>query len=618
MPVHAIKKFTGQYDKYFEFVGDFDMTSKNFRDEGSKEVTANPVVTNKVDDSRVQLLSSQLKDSVGDTTAIPVQVELNEKGYAEEVPKCEVKNQQAWYIPHFGVRHPTKKDKVRVVFDCAARVNDLSLNDLLRQGPDISNLLLGVLLRFRLGLYACTADIETMYYQVKVPEDDRDYLRFLWWKYGQIGSDIVKLRMTSHPFGASCSPSIANYVLKRVVQDHGSQFHTSVSEIVLNNFYVDDLLVSSDDIDELIDNSVNVIDLCSKGGFNLTKFNSNSFKVLNSLPKEKFSDRIEKLSKDEDVVRKTLGLNWSLGKDKISISLNVDEIPRTKRELLAVIGKVYDPLGILAPVVLEGRILLQNLFRNGIGWEVAYGSVVYLRYKHVDGTIQCSFILGKAKVAPLKSIIIPRLKFVSATLAIKLKCVIVRELPIKMSQIYIWTDSTTVLKYLHNDHIRFKTFVANRVSQIRENSEDVCWMYVSSKDNPADDATRGRQTSRWSEGPAFLSQNEEVWPVQPQISKEDVSNLEIKKVLRVEVEPIQTDTVDPVMLQLVCHYSLWFKLLRASESVIKAFIRFISRRGTVSKLISDHGTNFIGANKILKDNLTMRHIGTELAKRGVG
>ncbi|XP_076064941.1 uncharacterized protein LOC143038982 [Oratosquilla oratoria] len=315
---------------------------------------------------RLQRLKRKFKDDEYYRQYKQFMINLLEKGYVEKVPKCEVKNQQAWYIPHFGVRHPTKKDKVRVVFDCAARVNDLSLNDLLRQGPDISNLLLGVLLRFRLGLYACTADIETMYYQVKVPEDDRDYLRFLWWKDGQIGSDIVK---TSHPFGASCSPSIANYALKRVVQDHGSQFYTSVSEIVLNNFYVDDLLVLSDDIDEMIDNSVNVIDLCSKGGFNLTKLNSNSFKVLNSLPKEMSSDSTEKFIKDEDVVRKALGLNWSLGKDKISISLNVDEIPRTKRKLLAVIGKVYDPLGILAPVVLEGRILLQNLFRNGIGWD---------------------------------------------------------------------------------------------------------------------------------------------------------------------------------------------------------------------------------------------------------
>ncbi|XP_076060326.1 uncharacterized protein LOC143036654 [Oratosquilla oratoria] len=577
---------------------------------------------------RLQQLKRKFKDHEYYKQYKQFMTNLLEKGYAEEVPKYEVSNQQAWYVPHFGVQHPTKRDKVRVVFDCAARVNDLSLNDLLRQGPDINNLLLGVLLRFRLGLYACTADIETMYYQVKVPEDDRNYLRFLWWKDGHIGSEIVKLRMTSHPFGASCSPSIANYALKRVVQDHGSQFHKSVSEIVLNNFYVDDMLVSSDDINELIDNCNNVIDLCSKGGFNLTKFNSNSREVLKNILKDKCSDNIEKFIEDEEVVQKTLGLNWSLGKDEMSISINIDEIPRTKRELLAVIGKIYDPLGMVAPVVLEGRVLLQELFRNGIGWdctlsekdqglinvwmsrvnklklysidrctkkgitskveaiechifcdssEIAYGSVVYLRYKHIDGTIQCSFMLGKAKVAPLKSITIPRLELVAATLAIKLKCVIVRELPLKLTQIYIWTDSTTVLKYLHNDHLRFKTFVANRVSQIRENSEDVCWMYVSSRDNPADDVTRMRQTSRWSEGPAFLSQNEEIWPVQQQINKEDFSNLEIKRVMKVEVKPIQGHTVD-VMSRLVCHYSSWFKLLRACSYLI-LFVRHLQRKG---------------------------------------
>ncbi|XP_076029146.1 uncharacterized protein LOC143017993 [Oratosquilla oratoria] len=402
-------------------------------------------------------------------------INLLEKGYAEKVPTCDVKNQQIWCIPHFGVRHPTKSNKVRVVLDCAARVNDLSLNYLLRQGPDISNLLLGVL-RFRLRLHAYTADIETMYYQVKVPESDRDYLRFLWWKEGQIGGDIFKLRMTSHPFSASCSPGIANCALKRVVLDYGSQFHTSVSEIVLNNFYVDDLLVSSDDINDLIDTSVNVIDLCRKDGFNLTKFNSNSFRFMNSLSKEKCSDSVEQLIRNKDMERKTLGLNLSLIQDKISISLNVDAISSTKRELLAVIGNVYDPLGMLAPVVLEGRILLQNLFREGIGWdcsftepdkghinawmsrlnrfkvfiidrctkkgitsevesiqchifydssELAYGSVAYLGYKHVDDKIQCSFILGKAKVAPLKPFTIPRLELVAATLAIKLKNVIV-------------------------------------------------------------------------------------------------------------------------------------------------------------------------------------------------
>ncbi|XP_076031966.1 uncharacterized protein LOC143019872 [Oratosquilla oratoria] len=177
------------------------------------------------------------------------------------------------------------------------------MNDLLQQGPDISNLLLGVLLIFLLGLHAYVADIETTYYQVKVPEGDRDYLHFLWWKNCQIGGDIVKLTMTSHPSGACCSPSIEKYALKRVVQDYGVHFHTSASESVLNNFHVDDLLVSSDDISDLVQNSANVIDLC--------------------------------------------------------VSLEIDAIPSSKRELLAVISRVYDPLGMLAPVVLEWSIVTE-------------------------------------------------------------------------------------------------------------------------------------------------------------------------------------------------------------------------------------------------------------------
>ncbi|XP_076052759.1 uncharacterized protein LOC143032176 [Oratosquilla oratoria] len=474
---------------------------------------------------RLQRLKRKFKDDEYYRQYNQFMINLLDKGYAEEVPTCDVKNQQAWYIPHFGVRHPTKSNRVRVVFDCAARVNDLSLDDLLRQGPDISDLLSGVLLRFRLGLHAYIADIETMYYQVKVSEGDRDYLRFLWWKDGQIG-DIIKLRMTSHPFGACCSPSIAKCAIKRIVQNYGDQLHTSVSEIVLNNFYVDDLLVSSDDINDLIDTTANVIDLCRK--------------------------------------------------DKISISLDIDVIPNTKRELLDVIGKVYDSLRI----------------------ELAYGSVAYLRYKHVDGKIQCSFILGKAKVAPLKPITIPRLELVAATLAIKLKSVIVRELPLQISQIYIWTDSTTVLKYLGNEHIRFKTFVANRVSQIRENSEDVCWMYVASKDNPADDAMRGRQTSRWSEGPIFLSQNEEMWPDQPEISKADLSNLEIKKVFRVKAELKQTDTANPVMLQLIKKNN--FTIPTSNTNTVSSFQRpkgRLSAAGAAAKS-SDHEREILHEGKL--------------------
>ncbi|XP_076041939.1 uncharacterized protein LOC143025813 [Oratosquilla oratoria] len=135
---------------------------------------------------RLQRLRRKFKDDENYKQYKQFMINLLEKWYAEEVPTCDVRNQQVWYIPHFGLRHPTKSIKVRVIFECAARVNDLSLNDMLRQGPDISNPLLGVLLRFRLGLHAYIADRENMYYQVRVPENDKDYLTREFWLRGQL------------------------------------------------------------------------------------------------------------------------------------------------------------------------------------------------------------------------------------------------------------------------------------------------------------------------------------------------------------------------------------------------------------------------------------------------
>ncbi|XP_070571225.1 uncharacterized protein [Ptychodera flava] len=104
----------------------------------------------------------------------------NEKGYAIRVPNDELDRDdgKVWYIPHHGVYHPKKPEKIRVVFDCSAKFQGVSLNNLLLQGPDLTNNLLGVLLRFRQEPIALMADIEAMFHQVKVREEDSDCLRF--------------------------------------------------------------------------------------------------------------------------------------------------------------------------------------------------------------------------------------------------------------------------------------------------------------------------------------------------------------------------------------------------------------------------------------------------------
>ena len=119
--------------------------------------------------------------------------------------------------------HPQKKDKIRVVFDAAALHDGVSLNNQLHQDPDLTNSLLGVLLRFRQDPVALVADIEGMFNQVKVPPEDTDALRFLWWEDSNLERPS-EFQMTSHIFGAEDSPSCANFCLKRVAEDNKGNF----------------------------------------------------------------------------------------------------------------------------------------------------------------------------------------------------------------------------------------------------------------------------------------------------------------------------------------------------------------------------------------------------------
>ena len=119
---------------------------------------------------------------------------------------------------------------------------------------------------------------------------------------------------------------------------------------------------------------------------------------------------------------------------------------------------------------------------------------------------------------PLKQITIPMLELTAAALSVKVDRMLKRELQQELKDSVFWTDSTSVLGYIHNKSRRYHTFVANRVSLICELSQDKLWRYVNSKDNPADDASCGLniepflKSVRWLKGPQFLEKEETDWP----------------------------------------------------------------------------------------------------------
>ena len=213
---------------------------------------------------------------------------LLEKGYARKIPPSEqAEPGKVWYLPHHGVYHPTKK-KIRVVFDCSSRFHGVSLNDLLLQGPDLTNSLIGVLSRFRLEPVAIIGDIEAMFHQVKVVTHHQSFFRFLWWPHGDLNQHLHEYAMTVHLFGASSSPSIANYALKKTADLAKASFDNEVVNVIRDNFYVDDCLVSCKSEDDAVALVHNLKSACRLGGFNLGKICSNSARVLDSL------DRCEK------------------------------------------------------------------------------------------------------------------------------------------------------------------------------------------------------------------------------------------------------------------------------------------------------------------------------------
>ena len=534
------------------------------------------------------------------------------KGYAVKVPKKEIQTvNTCWYLPHHPVVNPNKPGKVRVVFDAAAKFKGTSLNDMLLTGPDLLNSLIGVLLRFRDFPIAVCADIEAMFHQVKVCEQDTHALRFLWNADDPLHGAPDIYKMLVHIFGAKDSACCVTFALRRTIVDFSEKFSELVKSCVLRNFYADDFLRSFETNSEALLVSKELKDLLQHGGFRLTKFISNSQEVLESLPETDISSNTIDLS-FEGVTERTLGVRWNTTADEFSFSSVTKDKPHTKRGILSTVSSIFDPLGFLSPFTIKAKLLLQQIWRSKLEWDeeisgdikglwlewlkelgninsfrmkrcfisspyeiclsqlhvfsdasiVAFGCVAYLRTVDKEGTIDCSFVMAKTRVAPLKVIPLPRLELQAAVMAVRLKETLAAEMSYPVQETRFWSDSTIVLQYISNESRRFKTFVSNRVAEIRNHSEADSWSHVPGDLNPADHGTRGlpltdlRPSHPWIEGPAFLYEDEEQWPSLDRLPALANDDPEIRKSAIVQV------TYKFVPLLDMTRFSTWKRIVR--------------------------------------------------------
>ena len=232
----------------------------------------------------------------------------------------------------------------------------------------MTNDLTDVLLRFRQEPIAVTCDIEGMFHQVRVNPEHRDLLRFLWWEDNDPSKGLVDYRMTVHLFGATSSPSCANFALKQTANDFEGEYGEQAAEFIRKDFYVDDGLKSVPTTASAVELVKNVKAMSHQGGFNLLKFLSNSKDVIKSIPELRAGVKEIDLDLDKLLLERTLGVQWCVESDSFEFNIVLQDKPCTRRGILSTVSSVYYPKGFVAPLMLQGKAILQELCVLNLDW----------------------------------------------------------------------------------------------------------------------------------------------------------------------------------------------------------------------------------------------------------
>ena len=465
-------------------------------------------------------------------------------GHAELVTPQELTTptDSCYYLPMHGVhKSSSSTTKLRVVFDGSTQsASHTSLNDVLCVGPTLHPTLDRILIRFRTYRVALSGDISKMYREILLNPRDRQLHRFLW--RPRLDQPVQEFCMNRVTFGIASSPYLAVRTLQQAALDFGSDAPTA-SWHVLNSFYVDDLLGGADTVEQAVHLYGELRGMLSRGGFDLRKWRSNSQTVLENIPIE-----LREPVPEQDLVDrhsasypKALGIAWNSTSDTMATHIDLPKhVTSTKRGIISDVARTFDVLGWLAPSILPMKVLFQQLWEEKLGWddpvpdrfrqkherwrvelpllssvklprcyfsteqaatvelhglsdasELAYSAVIYLRSTYSNSPTTCRLVIAKTKVAPVKTLTIPRLELCGATLLAQLLNSTRETLDIHLTSVFAWSDSSIVLAWLSGAPKRYKTYVGNRIAAVTTLIPSSAWRHVPTQDNLADCASRG-------------------------------------------------------------------------------------------------------------------------------
>ena len=546
-------------------------------------------------------------------------IDLN---HMEPVPKSAYNKPNSYYLPHHAVvRESSSTTKLRVVFDASCKTSSgLSLNDLLLVGPRVQPELFPILIQFRLFQVAICADVEKMFRQIRIHEEDADWQRILW--RDSPDETVKEYRLNTVTYGTACAPYLSTRILRQLAEDEKEKF-PSASRATLRHFYVDDLLSGASTKEEAMQLVTELQEMMKKGGFSLRKWISTIPDVLKNIPEElRAVDTQHTFDKDQSV--KILGIAWLPGTDTFTFNITVSQHEvLTKRRVLSDVARIFDPLGWLAPTVIIAKIFLQELWSYNLGWdeelpeqlttkwrtfqeqlpllsnikvprsilvpnpsdiqvhgfcdssEKAYCAALYILSVDSEQKVTTALLTSKTRVAPVKSQSLPRLELCSALLLATLLQATLPTLNIPISGTFAWSDSKITLAWIQSEPRRWQPFVANRVAQIQELVPNVHWNFVSGLQNPADCGTRGIPPEKlmncdfWFKGPDWLKNS--CFPstkIEEDPSLSEVMSSEEKKTPKI----VMLQAVDESFkIETFHRFSSWNKMTR----VLAWCLRFV-------------------------------------------
>lgn len=481
-------------------------------------------------------------------------------GHVEEVNYDSSK--QCHYIPHHCVFKDSSTTSMRIVHNASQKTsNGKSLNEQLAIGRIDQDDLTTLLIRFRMWRYAFTADVEKMYKQILVNENQLDLQRFIY-RFSP-NEHFKDYRLKTVIFGMANAPYLAIRVVRELAERVREKYPIA-SSIILSSMYVDDVISGCNTVGELCEAYDQLKSTFNSASFNLRKWSSNSSEFLNHIPE------IDRETKTTNANVKALGINWAIAGDMFTYNFVIpfESYPKTKRQLTSEIASLFDPLGWLSPVIIAAKHILQGLWLEKCGWdenapesyiknwlkirselsyisglkierfinfdpndamelhgfcdaaEIGYAAGIYVKNVNKQ-TVH--LLIAKARVSPIKerknsaNVTIPRLELSAALLLAQLTDKTLKALAIDFKRICLWSDSRIVLDWLHANPKKYRSFIASRIEKILKLTRLSQWSHVRSADNAADCASRGLLPSEivnyslWWHGPEFLL-NESLEP----------------------------------------------------------------------------------------------------------